>query len=102
MLAALINVGKAIVRQAIQWFNQKLQEWTQPTDGSTVLETANDLLRPKPELVLENALLRHQVITLQRGIKRPKITNTDRRLLAVFAIRKFNMPWQPSITWSWP
>jgi len=87
MLAALVNVGKAIVRQAIEWFNQKLQAWTQPTVVSTVLETANDLLRPAPELVLENALLRHQVIILQRGVKRPKVTNTDRWLLVLLASR---------------
>src|SRR5664279_1904596 len=47
----------------------------------------NDLLRPKHELVLENALLRHQVIILQRGVKRPKVTNTDRRLLVLLASR---------------
>ena len=58
MLAVLFNVGKEIVRQGIQWFNQKFQEWTKPTDGRAVLETVNDLLRPKPELVLENSLLR--------------------------------------------
>src|SRR5258707_9695589 len=87
MLTALINVGKAIGRNGIQWFNQKLQQWTKPANGSAVLETVNDLLRPKPELVLENALLRHQVIILQRGVKRPKVTNTDRRLLVLLASR---------------
>ena len=81
MLAALSNFGKAIVRKGILWFNQKLQKWTQPADGSAVLATVSDLMRPTPELVLENALLRQQVIILQRGVKRPKVTNTDRRLL---------------------
>src|SRR5579859_3265240 len=87
MLAALFNFGKAIVRKGIQWLNQKLQQWTQPADGSVVLETVSDLMRPKPELVLENALLRQQVIILQRGVKRPKVTNTDRRLLVLLASR---------------
>jgi len=87
MLAGLINFGKAIVRKGIQWFNQKPQRWTQPTDGSAVVETVGDLMRPKPELVLENALLRQQVIILQRGVKRPKVTNTDRRLLVLLASR---------------
>src|SRR5258706_13478482 len=85
MLTALFNFGKAIVRKGMQWFNRKLQQWTKPTDGSIVLDTVTDLMRPKPELVLENALLRQQVIILQRGVKRPKVTNTDRRLLVLLA-----------------
>ncbi|MEP7285792.1 MAG: integrase core domain-containing protein [Chloroflexota bacterium] len=87
MWAALVNFGKAIVGQGMQWLNTKLQKWTKPRDGSAVVETVNDLLRPKPELVLENALLRQQVIILQRGVKRPKVTNTDRRLLVLLASR---------------
>ena len=51
MLAALFNFSKAIIRKGIQWFNQKLQRWTQPADRSAVLETVSDLLRPKSELV---------------------------------------------------
>ena len=87
MLTALFNFGKAIVRKGMQWFNRKLQQWTKPIDGSVVLETVSDLMRPKPELVLENALLRQQVVILQRGVKRPKVTNTDRRLLDLLASR---------------
>jgi putative transposase len=87
MLAALSNFGKAIIRKGILWFNQKLQKWSQSADGSAVLATVSDLMRPTPELVLENALLRQQVIILQRGVKRPKVTNTDRRLLVLRASR---------------
>src|SRR5262249_1226791 len=49
------------------------------------LETMSDLLRPKSELVLENALLRQQVIVLRRQVKRPKMTNLDRRLVVLLA-----------------
>ena len=58
MLAAIFNFGKAMVRQGVQWLNQKLQQWSQPTAGSAVLECVTDLMRPRSELVLENALLR--------------------------------------------
>ena len=43
-----------------------------------MVETVTDLMRAKPELVLENALLRQQVIILQRQVKRlawPKNTS---------------------------
>src|SRR4051812_30523836 len=64
MLATIFNLGKRIVRQGVQWLNQKLQQWTRPTEGRVVLESVSDLLRDMPELVLENALLRQQVIIL--------------------------------------
>lgn len=75
------------MRKGVEWLNQKLQQFTRPTDGSAVLETISDLMRPKTELVLENALLRQQVIILQRKVKRPKLTNADRRLLVLLASR---------------
>ncbi len=87
MLAAIFNYGKAIVHQGVQWLNQKLQQWSRPTAGTAVLETVPDLLRPQSELVLENALLRQQVIVLQRQVQRPKISNVDRRLLVLLASR---------------
>ena len=87
MLAAVINFGKTIVRKSVQWLNQKLQQWSRPTTGIAVLESVTDLMRPKSELVLENALLRQQVIVLQRQVKRPKITNIDRRLLVLLSSR---------------
>jgi hypothetical protein len=71
MLAAVFNFGKTIVRKGIHWLNQKLQQWSRPTDGRAVPETVTDLMRPKSELVLENALLRQQVIVLRRQVKRP-------------------------------
>jgi hypothetical protein len=87
MLAPIFDCGKAIVRKGIHWLNQKLQQWSRPTDGRAVLETVIDLLRPKSELVLENALLRQQVFVLQRRAKRPNMTNLDRRLMVLLASR---------------
>ncbi len=87
MLATIFNIGKAMVRQSVQWLNRKLQQWTRLTDGTTALETVTDLMRPKSELVLENALLRQQVIVLRRQVKRPKIANLDRRILVLLASR---------------
>src|SRR5207248_2387189 len=87
MLAAIINVGKTVVRKSVQWLNQKLQQWSKPTAGTVVLDSVTDLMRPKSELVLENALLRQQVIVLHRQVKRPIISNIDRRLLVLLASR---------------
>src|SRR5262245_47547350 len=48
---------------------------------------ATDLVRSKPELVAENALLRQQLIILTRSTKRPRLTRTDRALLVLLASR---------------
>jgi hypothetical protein len=44
-----------------------------------------DLIRPRQELVLENAFLRQQVIVLSRATKRPALTPWDRGLLVLLA-----------------
>ncbi len=45
------------------------------------------MMRSKPALILENALLRQQVVILQRGVKRPRCTSIDRGLLVLLASR---------------
>ena len=49
------------------------------------LQILADLSRSKTELVAENALLRQQLIILQRQMKRPTFTSTDRILLVLLA-----------------
>jgi transposase InsO family protein len=49
-----------------------------------------DLCRSKQDLVLENALLRQQLIVLRRQVNRPQLKNTDRTLLVLLAARLHN------------
>jgi len=49
------------------------------------LGIAADLSRSRAELLLENAMLRQQLIVLQRQVKRPLLNNKDRFLLALLA-----------------
>jgi hypothetical protein len=66
---------------------QHLRQWTHPHNSSDSLAfgTALDLARSKSELVLENALLRQQLIVLQRQGKRPTLTWRDRALFVLLA-----------------
>ncbi|MFL5704992.1 MAG: hypothetical protein ACJ8AG_19480 [Ktedonobacteraceae bacterium] len=57
--------------------------WTKPVNTSLPLGTLVDLGRSKSELIAENALLRHQLIMLDRQVKRPACTKTDRTLLVL-------------------
>ena len=62
--------------------------WLRPAaTDSSVLGAAADLLRGKPELVAENALLRQQLIILARSSGRPRITGVDRAVLVLLASR---------------
>ena len=64
---------------------QRLRRWTKPDHQAFALNVVLDLTRSKSELVLENALLRQQLIVLQRHVKRPALTWRDRALFVLFA-----------------
>ena len=67
----------SFVRQSIdslcQAAKQRLRQWTKPDNHALVLNAAMDLTRSKSELVLENMLLRQQLIVLKRQVKRPAL-----------------------------
>ena len=48
---------------------------------------AADATRSRSDVLLENALLRHQLVVLSRAAKRPQLTVTDRGRLVLLAGR---------------
>jgi len=56
-----------------------------PHNTSLLLGTIADLAKGRTELLVENALLRQQLIVLSRQIKRPACRKTDRFLLVLLA-----------------
>jgi hypothetical protein len=56
---------------------ERLRRGTKPYNQSLALNVVLDLTRSKSELVLENPLLRQQLIVLQRCVKRPALTRRD-------------------------
>lgn len=60
------------------FLDQAFRRLTQPARPSLLLGTATDLALSKAELIAENALLRHQLIILQRQVKKPHLTRSDR------------------------
>ena len=63
---------------------RRLRRWTKP-NSHLILNVAADLSRSRAELVLENALLRQQLIILERHSKRPALTQRDRVLFVLLA-----------------
>src|SRR5215207_5057975 len=52
--------------------------WTKPAKSSLVAGAVSDLAKSKAELMAENALLRKQLIILNRQVKKPTFTSLDR------------------------
>ena len=61
--------------------------WRRPARATHLTGTAADLVRSKSDLLIENALLRHQLVVLRRSSKRPLLTPADRTLLVLLAGR---------------
>jgi putative transposase len=61
---------------------ETIKNITKPATVPLVAGAVTDITRNRQELVVENAILRHQLIVLKRQGKRPKFTQGDRlRLL---------------------
>jgi hypothetical protein len=80
-----MNFLRQIVHSFFQTVKQCLRQWAKPDNHTLALSTALDLTRPRSELVLENLLLRQQLIVLKRQTNRPKLTWRDRTLLVFLA-----------------
>jgi transposase InsO family protein len=74
---------------------QKMKDWAKPTTVSLAIGAITDLSRSRADLLVENALLRQQLIVLRRQIKRPQFTNGDRFRLVLLA--RFTNFWHQAI-----
>ena len=70
---------------AFQTIKQLLRRLTRPSGAALVPNAAIDLTRSRTELILENALLRQQLIVVSRQVKRPALTWRDRALFVLLA-----------------
>jgi RNase P subunit RPR2 len=84
----LISLKRHILARSHS-LRQRLLQWTSPLSRSLLGGTLSDLARPKAELIAENALLRQQLIILQRQVKRPTCTKTDRFLIPYTCSKPF-------------
>jgi len=67
-----------------------VKRWTKPATSVLIIGALSDLTRSRTDLVVENALLRQQLIVLNRQVKRPQLTNFDRfRLVLLSHFTKF-------------
>jgi hypothetical protein len=77
MLTHLLNFCKSL--------GSRPKQWTKPTTATLVTISLTDMTRSKADLIAENAMLRQQLIVLNRQVKRPHLTNGDRLRLVLLA-----------------
>lgn len=63
------------------WFQERIKHWTKPPTPPMVSGILSDLTRSRSDLIAEMALLRQQLIVLNRQIKRPQLASPDRFIL---------------------
>ena len=67
MAFSLFSFIRKSIDAPCQAVKRRLRHWTRPKNRDLVLNAVLDVTRSKSELVLENALLRQQLIVLKRG-----------------------------------
>src|SRR5437870_1638456 len=80
MLVRLLRDVTRSAHAALQAFRRRRLAATTPAAPRLVTGTLADLLRNKRELVGENALLRQQLVVLNRSVKRPRCTCASRKV----------------------
>jgi hypothetical protein len=84
-MAGIVTHLRRLLDGCLEALSSRFARWTKPLASSLPLQTLVDLSRSKSKLVAEIALLRHQLTILQRQVKRPACTNTDRMFLVLLA-----------------
>jgi len=87
MSASLLPRLRHLARRGLRAARAWIARWTCPAPIAVAAGVEADTARTKPDLVLENALLRHQLLVLGRAVKRPRLTRTDRGFLVLLASR---------------
>ena len=55
----------------LRWLQERIKLWTKPATSVLIIGVLSDLTRSHTDLVVENALLRQQLIILKQQLKRP-------------------------------
>jgi len=85
MVRMILGATKRRGDACLQGMHRWLLRQTKPTTGTLARGAIADGAKSKAALMAENALLRQQLIVLQRQVKRPAFTPRDRVLLVLLA-----------------
>lgn len=74
MFSSIWNTVKFFFNQV----KESVKKLTKPETASLAAGAVSDATRSRKDLIVENAILRQQLIVLKRQVKRPKFTDGDR------------------------
>jgi putative transposase len=78
------------IKRFVTNLKNRIKQWSRPTTIILAAEALSDLQRSRKDLIAENALLRQQLIVLNRQVKRPQLTQGDRiRLVGLARLTGF-------------
>jgi len=84
-----------MMRKFLSWFQERIKSWIKPATPVLMIDLLSDLAHSRIDLIVENALLRQQLMILKRQVKRPPLSNSDRiRLVLLSHFTKF---WKPTL-----
>ncbi len=76
--------------QFLSWLQERIKSWIKPATPVLIIDLFSDLTHSRTDQIVENALLRQQLIILKRQVKRPQLSNLDRIRLVLFpTLRNF-------------
>ncbi|MFZ1042697.1 MAG: hypothetical protein WCA79_04045 [Anaerolineales bacterium] len=61
-----------MIDNLLLWLQQHIKHWTKPATAVLISGLLTNVTRSRSDLIVENALLRQQLIVLHRQIKRPQ------------------------------
>lgn len=87
IVGSILNRVQSVVQRGLRALGAAVSHVTKPIAQSPAAGTIADLARSKPPLIAENMVLRQQLIVLNRSVKRPHFTPTDRAVFVRLANR---------------
>ena len=83
------------IRRLWKIIKQLVKQHTRPTTTAIAIGSLSDLKHSRRDLIIENAMLRQQLIVLKRQVKRPQLTQGDRLRLVFLAM--LTRSWQQAL-----
>ena len=87
IVGSILKQIQSVVRDGLRALRTAMSCLTKPITLAPAAGTFAGLARSKPQLIAENMVLRQQLIVLNRSVKRPRFTQTDRALFVLLANR---------------
>ena len=97
MPATLIGAVKTTFVSTVRTLGRAVKRLLRPARpvATAVAGAARDAVKSRRDLLVENALLRQQLIVLRRGAKRPALRRADRLVMVVLA--RLSSTWREAV-----